>query len=148
LQQEILAACLLPAGTTVAHCCSLKNTRVSQKAVARVYKTAASCPNSGKEELIMKAERDAGLYLIRDAAEAGLDLPSGQYEIPLIIQDRSFNPDASRHYPDEWEEDVFRRLRKNDHRVRLLVASLMGMISTLSFRSKGEILFAILAPTT
>jgi spore coat protein A len=39
----------------------------------------------------------AGGYVLRDAAEAGIaDLPSGAYEMPLIIQDRSFTaaPDA------------------------------------------------------
>ena len=32
----------------------------------------------------------AGFYLIRDEAEEQLNLPSGKYEIPLVIQDRSF----------------------------------------------------------
>jgi len=49
----------------------------------------------------------AGVYLIRDAAETMLNLPSGAYEIPLVIQDRSFKSDASLHYPEEWEEEVF-----------------------------------------
>jgi spore coat protein A len=40
----------------------------------------------------------AGFYLIRDAQEASLNLPSGQFEIPLLIQDRSFNPDGSLQY--------------------------------------------------
>jgi spore coat protein A len=41
----------------------------------------------------------AGFYLIRDPEEDALNLPSGQYEIPLMIQDRSFNPDGSLQYP-------------------------------------------------
>ena len=41
----------------------------------------------------------AGCYLIRDEEEDGLNLPSGEFEIPLMIQDRSFNPDGSLHYP-------------------------------------------------
>ena len=41
----------------------------------------------------------AGFYLIRDPEEDGLNLPSGQYEIPLMIQDRSFNADGSLLYP-------------------------------------------------
>jgi spore coat protein A len=41
----------------------------------------------------------AGFYLIRDPGEDGLNLPSGQYEIPLMIQDRSFNADGSLLYP-------------------------------------------------
>jgi spore coat protein A len=41
----------------------------------------------------------AGLYLIRDDEEDALNLPSGPYEIPLMIQDRKFNPDGSLLYP-------------------------------------------------
>jgi len=41
----------------------------------------------------------AGFYLIRDNHEDSLGLPSGPYEIPLVIQDRFFNPDGSLLYP-------------------------------------------------
>ena len=41
----------------------------------------------------------AGYYLIRDAVEDKLNLPKGDYEIPLLIQDRLFNPDGSLLYP-------------------------------------------------
>ncbi|MHB8793119.1 MAG: multicopper oxidase family protein [Thermoleophilia bacterium] len=41
----------------------------------------------------------AGLYFIRDETEAGLNLPAGEYEIPMIIQDRIFNADGSLSYP-------------------------------------------------
>lgn len=41
----------------------------------------------------------AGFYLIRDDAEHGLHLPKGDYEIPLLIQDRMFNNDGSLLYP-------------------------------------------------
>ncbi len=41
----------------------------------------------------------AGFYIIRDGMEAGLNLPSGKYEIPLMIQDRLFNADGSLLYP-------------------------------------------------
>jgi spore coat protein A, manganese oxidase len=41
----------------------------------------------------------AGFYLIRDAEEDSLNLPSGAYEIPLMIQDRSFGADGSLLYP-------------------------------------------------
>jgi FtsP/CotA-like multicopper oxidase with cupredoxin domain len=37
----------------------------------------------------------AGFYLIRDPEEDGLNLPSGAYEILLMIQDRSFAADGS-----------------------------------------------------
>jgi spore coat protein A len=41
----------------------------------------------------------AGFYLIRDPEEDALNLPGGPYEIPLMIQDRSFNADGSLSYP-------------------------------------------------
>ncbi len=48
----------------------------------------------------------AGFYLIRDAYEQALNLPSGGYELPLVIQDRSFMADGSLVYPAQWEEHV------------------------------------------
>ena len=41
----------------------------------------------------------AGFYLLRDAFETALGLPSGEFEIPVVIQDREFNPDGSLFYP-------------------------------------------------
>ena len=41
----------------------------------------------------------AGMYLIRDPQEDALKLPSGPYEIPLLIQDRKFGVDGSLLYP-------------------------------------------------
>jgi spore coat protein A, manganese oxidase len=41
----------------------------------------------------------AGLYVIRDPEEDALNLPGGRYEIPLLIQDRSFASDGSLMYP-------------------------------------------------
>jgi spore coat protein A len=41
----------------------------------------------------------AGAYLIRDAVEDSLNIPKGQFEIPLLIQDRLFNADGSLLYP-------------------------------------------------
>jgi spore coat protein A len=41
----------------------------------------------------------AGLYILRDDIEESLNLPSGMYEIPLIIQDRNIAPDGSLVYP-------------------------------------------------
>jgi len=42
----------------------------------------------------------AGYYLVRDPAiEGPMNLPSGPYEVPLAIQDRSFNIDGSLWYP-------------------------------------------------
>ena len=40
-----------------------------------------------------------GLYLIRDAVEDALHLPEGQYEIPLILYDRSLREDGQLFYP-------------------------------------------------
>ncbi len=37
--------------------------------------------------------------IIRDDEEDALGLPSGDYEVPLIIQDRSFAADGSLAYP-------------------------------------------------
>ncbi|WP_445326916.1 multicopper oxidase family protein [Solibacillus sp. FSL R7-0682] len=42
----------------------------------------------------------AGFYLLRDTLEKRLQLPSGAYEMPLMIQDKSFNEDGSIFYPD------------------------------------------------
>jgi spore coat protein A, manganese oxidase len=42
----------------------------------------------------------AGMYVVRDDIEDSLNLPSGDYEIPLIIQDRNIAPDGSLVYPD------------------------------------------------
>jgi spore coat protein A len=41
----------------------------------------------------------AGVYAIRDEQEDALNLPSGEFEMPLLIQDRSFLPDGSLYYP-------------------------------------------------
>lgn len=41
----------------------------------------------------------AGMYIIRDRKEQSFSLPAGKYEIPLIIQDRSFQNDGSLFYP-------------------------------------------------
>jgi spore coat protein A len=49
----------------------------------------------------------AGFYLLKDAVENGLGLPSGAFEIGLAIQDRSFNPDGSFQYPSVWMEHFF-----------------------------------------
>jgi spore coat protein A len=40
-----------------------------------------------------------GFYLIRDDAEKSLNLPQGDFEIPLMLQDRLFHRDGSLYYP-------------------------------------------------
>lgn len=49
----------------------------------------------------------AGGYLITDSFEQSLNLPPSEYDVPLIIQDRTFHPDGSLLYPAEWEEHFF-----------------------------------------
>ena len=41
----------------------------------------------------------AGMYILRDNLEKIFRLPSGPYEIPLMISDKSFNEDGSLYYP-------------------------------------------------
>ena len=41
----------------------------------------------------------AGFYLLRDDAEKALNLPQGEFEIPLMLQDRLFHHDGSLYYP-------------------------------------------------
>jgi spore coat protein A, manganese oxidase len=54
-----------------------------------------------------------GLYVVRDAAEDALGLPSGKYEIPLVLADRDFTPDGQLSYPvspnaeSPWVPEVF-----------------------------------------
>lgn len=40
----------------------------------------------------------AGMYLIGDNQEAALNLPTGAYDVPVIVQDRQFNPDGTLNY--------------------------------------------------
>jgi spore coat protein A len=41
----------------------------------------------------------SGFYILRDDHEDSLDLPKGDFEIPLVIQDRFLNSDGSLLYP-------------------------------------------------
>ncbi|MCI0675833.1 MAG: DNRLRE domain-containing protein [Phycisphaerales bacterium] len=49
----------------------------------------------------------AGFYLIRDDLEDALNIPRGEYEIAMAIQDRSFNADGSLKYPEIMMDHVF-----------------------------------------
>jgi spore coat protein A, manganese oxidase len=49
----------------------------------------------------------AGFYLIHDDTEQALGLPSGDHDVPLAIQDRTFRPDGSLFYPSQWQEQFF-----------------------------------------
>jgi spore coat protein A len=48
----------------------------------------------------------AGFYLIRDAVEGSLNLPSGRFEIPLVIQDRMFDDSGQWFYPSQGVTSV------------------------------------------
>ena len=45
----------------------------------------------------------AAFYLLTDPAQAALQLPTGNYDIGLAIQDRSFNDDGSLFYPSVYD---------------------------------------------
>lgn len=50
----------------------------------------------------------AGGYLVRDAQERALALPSGAYEVPLVFGDRLLNADGSVAYPNApWQPEFF-----------------------------------------
>lgn len=48
----------------------------------------------------------AGIYIIRDPNNECLNLPKDQYEIPLLIQDKSFNEDGSLYYPSQPDPPI------------------------------------------
>jgi hypothetical protein len=49
----------------------------------------------------------AAYYLIRDDFENGLGLPAGEYEIPVVVQDREFNSDGTFFYPPTLQDAFF-----------------------------------------
>jgi spore coat protein A, manganese oxidase len=48
-----------------------------------------------------------GWYLIRDETELNLGLPSGKYELPVHIYDRSFDPHGQLYYPNPPDEGTW-----------------------------------------
>lgn len=48
-----------------------------------------------------------GWYLIRDEFEESLHLPAGEYELPLMICDRSFTPEGQLYYPNPPDEGAW-----------------------------------------
>lgn len=48
-----------------------------------------------------------GWYLLRDDVEDSLGLPSGKYEVPLLIYDRSFDPQGQLYYPYPPDEGAW-----------------------------------------
>jgi spore coat protein A len=49
----------------------------------------------------------AGLYLLRDAVEDALNVPRGEFEVPLVLQDKRFNPDGSLNYAPTSMDNFF-----------------------------------------
>ncbi|MEO6922459.1 MAG: multicopper oxidase domain-containing protein [Bryocella sp.] len=49
----------------------------------------------------------AGWYLLRDEEERALNLPSGPYEVPLMLYDRSFTPAGQLYYPNPPDEGAW-----------------------------------------
>ncbi len=47
----------------------------------------------------------AGFYLLRDDWEDNLNLPDGEHEVPIVIQDRMFTEEGQLYYPAEPEEE-------------------------------------------
>ncbi|HEV2754581.1 MAG TPA: multicopper oxidase family protein [Actinomycetota bacterium] len=54
-----------------------------------------------------------GLYVIEDPAEAEFNLPSGDYDVPLVLQDRSFRRDGSFRFKDDHDDVLGRKLLVN-----------------------------------
>ncbi|HEX2195564.1 MAG TPA: multicopper oxidase family protein, partial [Actinomycetota bacterium] len=46
----------------------------------------------------------AGLYVIEDPAEADFGLPSGEYDVPLVLQDRKFRRNGSFKFRDSHDD--------------------------------------------
>jgi spore coat protein A, manganese oxidase len=46
----------------------------------------------------------AGFYIVEDDLEAALQLPAGDFDVPLVIQDRAFNEDGTLRYTENIDE--------------------------------------------
>ena len=46
----------------------------------------------------------AGFYILEDELEGSLGLPAGDFDVPLVIQDRAFNADGSLRYTENIDE--------------------------------------------
>jgi spore coat protein A len=46
-----------------------------------------------------------GMFLLRDKHEASLNLPSGKYELPLVLYDRNFTADGQLFYPTSGDPE-------------------------------------------
>ncbi len=114
---------------------------------------------AGHPSLFVRAHLDrrrrTGLYLITDPAEDKLGLPSGQYDVPLVIQDRSFNPDGTFHVLDaskgEFAGDValvngrpspFLEVEQRRYRFRILNGASSDCLHELTLGT-GDIMHVI-----
>jgi spore coat protein A len=96
-----------------------------------------------------------GLFFVRDAFEDSLNLPKGPFEIPLVICDRLFRPDAQLDYPvsgnpaSPWTSEFygnaillngklfpFLEVKPRRYRFRIFNTSNAGFF-TLSFSKEG-----------
>jgi spore coat protein A len=48
-----------------------------------------------------------GVYIVRDEYERSLNLPSGDYEIPLVFQQQGFLADGNRYYTDDLAAEFY-----------------------------------------
>jgi spore coat protein A len=97
-----------------------------------------------------------GLFIVRDAQEAALSLPSGKYEVPLLIADRLLSKDGQLVYPVSehpdrpWVPEVFGNailvngkllpfldVEPRQYRLRIMNGS-NGRFYRLSFSDKSE----------
>jgi FtsP/CotA-like multicopper oxidase with cupredoxin domain len=46
----------------------------------------------------------AGFYIVEDDLEASLELPGGDFDVPLVIQDRAFNANGTLRYTENIDE--------------------------------------------
>ena len=97
-----------------------------------------------------------GLYIVRDPLEESLNLPRGKYEIPLVLYDRTFDPDGQLNYPvspvpgEPWVPEFFGNavlvngkllpyleVEARKYRFRILNARQWQVLSFVAFERPG-----------
>lgn len=56
-------------------------------------------------------------YLLRDHREMSLRLPQGEFEVPLVINDKEFNADGTLWFPFPWQAEFFGRFTTVNQKV-------------------------------
>jgi bilirubin oxidase len=56
----------------------------------------------------------AGAYILHDAAERSLGLPSGKYDVPLLLSSKQYNNDGSLYFPDGDMANPYREVMYGD----------------------------------